>query len=383
MEFIDAYLLFNIFNGENPELKQELHFYPFDIGPVDIYDNCSNVIGYVSNVPNIPNIWDSKIDKAIHQFRKDNLIPVATKGMCYVSPDYLEEKGITSGVLVAVQDNIGVIYLGAIEIEAEEEDEDEDRYELTEEGQRYFEDYEYPYTESITESILDNLINESGHIYPEERKEGKIMDNLFENLGFGKLRDYRFKLSVNGIAVKQPNGKYVVYNKENNEFVDVTNTLLDIKDALFLLPAVDVEAGDTVLHEGKAYYIVSVGNEIKAVSYEDCTQTVLIPKSTMFGIKYFQKVFSMFGDNFAANGDLFSNPMMLMALMDGGSNDLTQLMLLNSLNKGELGNNPMALAMLLKGDKGNDNLSAIALMSIFNNGASPFTPKKNKTTKED
>ena len=103
----------------------------------------------------------------------------------------------------------------------------------------------------------------------------------------------------------------------------------------------------------------------------------------MFGIKYFQKVFSMFGDNFAANGDLFSNPMMLMALMDGGSNDLTQLMLLNSLNKGELGNNPMALAMLLKNDKGNDNLSAIALMSIFNNGASPFTPKKNKTTKED
>ena len=374
MEFIDAYLLFNICSGENPELNQKLFFYPCDIGPTEIFDSCSNTIGITSDVHRI---FGSKIDEAISQFRKDKLIPVTSKGMCYVCADYLREIGITSGVLVATQDNIGVIYLGAIEYP--HADEDEERYELTEEGQKYFEDYEYQYTEGI----LDNIINEPTHIYPEERKEGKIMDSLFENLGFGKLRDYRFKLSVNGIAVKQPNGKYVVYNKENNEFVDVTNTLLDIKDALFLLPAVDVEAGDTVLHEGKAYYIVSAGNEIKAVSYEDCTQTVLIPKSTMFGIKYFQKVFSMFGDNFATNGDLFSNPMMLMALMNGGSSDLTQLMLLNSLNKGELGNNPMALAMLLKGDKGNDNLSAIALMSIFNNGVSPFTAKKNKTTKED
>ena len=46
---------------------------------------------------------------------------------------------------------------------------------------------------------------------------------------------------MNGIAVAQEStGKYVVYNKENNEFVDVTNTLIDIKDALFILPAVDI-----------------------------------------------------------------------------------------------------------------------------------------------
>ena len=100
----------------------------------------------------------------------------------------------------------------------------------------------------------------------------------------------------------------------------------------------------------------------------------------MFGIKYFQKVFSMFGDNFAATGDLFSNPLMLMALMDGKDSDLTQLMLLSSLNKGELGNNPVALAMLLKGDKGSDSLSTIALMSMFNNGTNPFAPKKTKAT---
>ena len=101
-----------------------------------------------------------------------------------------------------------------------------------------------------------------------EREESKFMDNLFGNLGFGKLQGNRFKISMNGIAVAQGNGKYVVYNKDNNEFVDVSNMLLDIKDAMFLLPAVEVGVGDTVLHENKPYFVVSTANnEIKAVIY--------------------------------------------------------------------------------------------------------------------
>jgi len=226
---------------------------------------------------------------------------------------------------------------------------------------------------------LKEILSESQHTCaPEEREESSTMDNLFGNMGFGKLHDCRFKLSMNGIAVAQPNGHFVVYNKDNNEFVDVSNTLFDFKDALFLLPAVEVNVGDTILHENKPYYIVNTTNEIKAVSYEDCTQTVLIPKSTMFGIKYFNKIFSMFGDNFAATGDLFSNPMMLMALLNGKDGDLSQLLLLNSMSNGDLNSNPMALAMLLKGGKGDDSLSTIALMSMFNNGANPFAPKKAK-----
>ncbi len=240
---------------------------------------------------------------------------------------------------------------------------------------------ETTYEEGITLEELNDLFatiqDVVGTSNTEERKEENNMNNLFSNFGFGKLNGDRFKLSMNGIAVRQANtDKYVVYNKDNNEFVDATNLLFDIKDALFILPAVEVNVGDTVIHENKAYFIVENTNEIKAVSYEDCTQTVLIPKSTMFGIKYFTKVFSMFGDNFAATGDLFSNPMMLMALMEGKNGDLSQLMLLSSLTKGDLGSNPMALAMMLKGDNSSDSLSTIALMSMFNNGTNPFAPKK-------
>lgn len=225
---------------------------------------------------------------------------------------------------------------------------------------------------TITQKGLD-------YLEQSEREEEKSMDNVFGKLGFGKCTDTRFALSINGIAVRQGNtNKFVVYNKENNEFVDTTDMLINIKDALFVLPATEINVGDTVVHENKAYYIVGTGREIKAVSYDDCTQTVLIPKSTMFGLKYFTKVFSMFGDNFAATGELFSNPMMLMALISGdGNTDISKLMLFSSLSKGEGLNNPMLMSMLLKDDNKND-LSTFAMMSMLGNGSNPFAPKASK-----
>ena len=225
---------------------------------------------------------------------------------------------------------------------------------------------------TITQKGLD-------YLQQSEREEEKSMDNVFGKLGFGKCTDTRFALSINGIAVRQGNtDKYVVYNKDNNEFVDTTDMLINIKDALFVLPATEINVGDTVVHENKAYYIVGTGREIKAVSYDDCTQTVLIPKSTMFGLKYFTKVFSMFGDNFAATGELFSNPMMLMALIGGeGNTDISKLLLFSSLSKGEGFNNPMLMSMLLKDDSKSD-LSTFAMMSMLGNGTNPFAPKAPK-----
>ena len=378
-KYRDAYAVFHLLdNNAQPYFKDAVTFY-FD----DVYNEDDQLIGAMFNY-----VDDcTSMVETIGKLREDNLIPVSVDRPAFVNSGLMDKLGLDSGVVIATKDDLVAVYLGVVELTDDIETayvedypyedkcdllQETEYYRLTEKGLKYL-------------AELEAMRNEDEHacVCPEEREENSTMDNLFGNLGFGKLRDYRFKLSMNGIAVEQASGKYVVYNKDNNEFVDVTNTLFDIKDALFLLPAVEVNAGDTVLHEGKAYFIVDTTNEIKAVSYEDCTQTVLIPKSTMFGIKYFQKVFSMFGDNFAATGDLFSNPMMLMALMDGKDSDLTQLMLLSSLNKGDLGSNPMALAMLLKGDKGNDSLSTIALMSMFNNGTNPFSPKKNKVTKEN
>lgn len=318
------------------------------------------------------------VKETITQLRKDNVVNSRVSDLVFVNSGLTEKLEIYSGTVVARVNDLVVVDVGVIDLTEDMElvdgmalVENEVCYTLTDKGLKYL--------QSLGEHLYAEL---DECVCPEEREENSTMDNLFGNLGFGKMTDTRFKLSMNGIAVAQGNGKYVVYNKDNNEFVDATNTIFDFKDALFLLPAVEVAAGDTVVHEGKPYFIVDTTDEIKAVSYEDCTQTVLIPKSTMFGIKYFTKVFSMFGDNFAVTGDLFSNPMMLMALMDNKNSDLSQLLLLTSLSKGDLGSNPMALAMLLKGDKSDNSLSTIALMSMFNNGTNPFAPKKKTSRVE-
>lgn len=353
----------------------------------------NSVVGIISEDAEVV----EEVMPLVNTLLNDGIAPQTCDEGVFCTADELQRFGLGSGIVVAVQNDLVVLYCGTAEIDDEEfynyPSAEEPCYTCCDDCQccemgdieAQCEENDIPFIniDEMVDAFVEQMRQESKScVCPQERKEENRMNNLFGNLGFGKLTNNRFKISMNGIAVAQDNGKYVVYNKDNNEFVDVSGMLIDIKDALFSLPAVEVNVGDTVIHEDKAYFIVSTANnEIKAVSYADCTQTVLIPKSTMFGIKYFTKVFSLFGDNFASNGDLFANPMMLMALMEGKSSDLTQLMLMNSLGNGELGANPMALALLLKDGKSEDSLSTIALMSLFQGGMNPFTLKKKETRK--
>lgn len=261
------------------------------------------------------------------------------------------------GRVVETNNSYGLVHIGDLDCE---EDVEEDHSAINED---YLDDVYIPINVMGTEM---------------EEREEKSMNNLFD--GFGRTSDYRLKLSLNGIAVRQSNGNYVVFNKETREFVDCTKMLLDIKDGIFVLPAVEVKAGDTIIHEDKIYFVVDTTNEIKAVSYEDCTQTVLVPKTTMFGVKYFKKVCSLFGDNFTNNKDLFKNPMVLMALINGDKDtDISKLMLLSSLGNTDLASNPLLLSVLMK--DGKSDLATLAMMSALN-GNNIFGAKATKKDKE-
>lgn len=366
----DAFCIVNMDEGYVPVFKDELIEFDDNTLAVVVRDNKRAYVGEISNY-----LCDvDTIGYYLQSLRNAGIAPHSTDTYVMLNSYQLNDFGFDHGVVVGHQDNVVVVYLGVIELQ----DNMETVPYVGPTTNQHNDEFE-ALLQSLFEDIISNKCEEETEDY--ESEENSVMENIF-NGSFGKLRNERFKLSMNGIAVYQPSsGKYIVYNKDNNEFVDVNDLLFDIKDALFLLPAVEVTAGDTILHEDKAYYVIDTRDGIKAVSYEDCTQTVLIPKSTMFGIKYFTKVFSMFGDNFAATKDLFSNPMMLMALMEGKNSDLSQLMLFSSLSKGDLGSNPMALAMLLKDGKGDNTLSTLAMMSMFNNGTNPFAPVKGRDNK--
>ena len=219
-----------------------------------------------------------------------------------------------------------------------------------------------------------------------EEKKVKEETNMFSNLGssFGKIGSDQFRLSINGLAVKGKDGKYVTFNPETRELVEVTTGFFDdMKDLLFLMPTTELEVGDIILHQNKPYYItVSKDNVVKGIDFEDAIESTLVPKTNVFGMKYYTKVFNCLGTNNILGTDIASNPMMAYALMGGKDFDLSKIMMFQALSgqgKGiaDFSENPIMLMALMSNENGKNDLSDFAKMQILS-GLS----NKKKTTKE-
>lgn len=219
-----------------------------------------------------------------------------------------------------------------------------------------------------------------------EEKKVKEETNMFSNLGssFGKIGSDQFRLSINGLAVKGKDGKYVTFNPETRELVEVTTGFFDdMKDLLFLMPTTELEVGDIILHQNKPYYItVSKDNVVKGIDFEDAIESTLVPKTNVFGMKYYTKVFNCLGTNNILGTDIASNPMMAYALMGGKDFDLSKIMMFQALSgqgKGiaDYSENPIMLMALMSNENGKNDLSDFAKMQILS-GLS----NKKKTTKE-
>ena len=219
-----------------------------------------------------------------------------------------------------------------------------------------------------------------------EEKKVKEETNMFSSLGssFGKIGSDQFRLSLNGLAVKGKDGKYITFNPETRELVEVTTGFFDdMKDLLFLMPTTELEVGDIILHQNKPYYItVSKDNVVKGIDFEDAIESTLVPKTNVFGMKYYTKVFNCLGTNNILGTDIASNPMMAYALMGGKDFDLSKIMMFQALSgqgKGiaDFSENPIMLMALMSNENGKNDLSDFAKMQILS-GLS----NKKKTTKE-
>ena len=224
-----------------------------------------------------------------------------------------------------------------------------------------------------------------------EEKKVKEETNMFSNLGssFGKIGSDQFRLSINGLAVKGKDGKYVTFNPETRELVEVTTGFFDdMKDLLFLMPTTELEVGDIIIHQNKPYYItVSKDNVVKGIDFEDAIESTLVPKTNVFGMKYYTKVFNCLGTNNILGTDIASNPMMAYALMGGKDFDLSKIMMFQALSgqgKGiaDFSENPIMLMALMSNENGKNDLSDFAKMQILS-GLSNKKKTKKETKKEN
>ena len=227
----------------------------------------------------------------------------------------------------------------------------------------------------------------------ENKEEKKVKEdtNMFSNLGssFGKIGSDQFRLSINGLAVKGKDGKYITFNPETRELVEVTTGFFDdMKDLLFLMPTTELEVGDIILHQNKPYYItVSKDNIVKGIDFEDAIESTLVPKTNVFGMKYYTKVFNCLGTNNILGTDIASNPMMAYALMGGKDFDLSKIMMFQALSgqgKGiaDFSENPIMLMALMSNENGKNDLSDFAKMQILSGLSNKKKPTK-ETKKEN
>ena len=189
-----------------------------------------------------------------------------------------------------------------------------------------------------------------------KEKENMDTSKMF-NFDFGPVAS-NIRMSPYGMAMKNADGKYVSYDKNSGNIMDVEIFNFDAQKFLYKMPvAVNaVAVGDIVVHMRKAMFVSSVnGNRISVIDIYNGEVKDIMPTTSPFGFNFITKVVSLI-DMSGANADTpFGNLLPLLMLGEGQDfKDILPMMFLTG-NAGAFGNmvqNPLMLYALM-GDNGN------------------------------
>lgn len=187
----------------------------------------------------------------------------------------------------------------------------------------------------------------------------------------------RFKASMMGIAIKDNEGIYCIYNGE--QMIDVMDFILPGFGGIFRMPTTKPEAGDLLLHQDEAVYVreVAEDNSIEVLNPLSNKIERLMPKGNLMGFKFFIKLVSMTDmmgfkmglDSDSDNPFASMMPMMLMSsMMGGGGQDPFSSMFGGGARGGSESTNPLGgmMGMLMMSQLfGGANLEKNPLGNLF------------------
>lgn len=208
-----------------------------------------------------------------------------------------------------------------------------------------------------------------------EKENNSMFENVFKGLDFGRANSV--KTSIYGPAFKCGDC-YVSYDKSAENYIDVTELLLEIDNMNYKMPiaASAVAVGDYILHMHKWVRVLKVlkGGRLEVEDMQEKQVVTILPVKNVFGFEFYTKLFC-FADNLisgCANAENpFGNLLPLMLMSKGNSKDnLLPLMLMS----GGLGNdnaqmNPLMMYALM-GNKDNDGL--LMMMALSGNSGFKF-----------
>ena len=218
------------------------------------------------------------------------------------------------------------------------------------------------------------------------------MSGLVKGMEFGFVKGDKFKLSPLGLAFKNSDNGYSVYDAKKSEMTDVTGMTFEMENAVMAMPTSikKVVENDIIMHSN-AYVVVKEVKENSLVVVSPFSSEVkeIIPVKNMFGFNFYTKLIPLF-DMSGAKADEdnpFGSmmPMMLMSQMGGQTgNQMNPMMMMAMMNMGKkkdgesegedsgFMSKEMMMMMALSGNNGagngaggNDMMSTMMMMSML------------------
>ncbi len=226
--------------------------------------------------------------------------------------------------------------------------------------------------DAISEYVQSQLATKNKIETETVKEENNKMDNKIFNFDFGPLKSDNVRMSMYGLAVKNRDGNYVAWDKENESIlnVDILNFNGDGLMYKMPVPIKDIKDGDIIIHNRVPMFVVEVYEKTLGVIdiYSGESKTIILSKSP-FGFDFATKVvsiidFSAMSDSAPSEDNPFGS--MWPFLMFNGSDSIDPMMLaLMCAGKGDSAN-PMMMYAFLASKGNNDNL--LPLMLMMNGG---------------
>lgn len=241
-------------------------------------------------------------------------------------------------------------------------------------------DYYFDYAQGVIKPYTnqwDQVVNQT-HKQNTEKENDNNMNNEFN---FGAYNNQNLRLSPYGMAIKNKEGKWVSYNKDNGQIIDVDiiNIGLDCSKIFFKIPkpVSSVNPGDIVLHNNTPVFVEEVKDKrFVVINPYEGTELTILPATSPFGYNYVNVIMSLtefFGP--ATEDNPFGNLLPLILSSDNNNNLLLPYLLMNASDFHNID------PMLLLACSGNNNLPLFLMMQKYDKNNNITEIFKNK--KED
>ena len=114
--------------------------------------------------------------------------------------------------------------------------------------------------DAISEYVQSQLATKNKTETETVKEENNKMDNKIFNFDFGPLKSDNVRMSMYGLAVKNRDGNYVAWDKENENIlnVDILNFNGDGLMYKMPVPIKDIKDGDIIIHNRVPMFVVAV-----------------------------------------------------------------------------------------------------------------------------